>query len=166
MSPAGVLAAMAMGATLLTASALPFGRRVVYNPTPSAPLGWYAVISTGTLRVHDIVLAWLPSVAATLADQRGYLPHSVPILKEIGALEGQVVCIVGDNVAIDGKHLALTRNRDGAGRRLAPWNGCRPLFVGELFLLSNESDASFDSRYFGPIARDAVIGRAVPIWTW
>lgn len=163
---ARVLGAIVVGAALLAASTLPFCRRIVYNPTPSAPLGWYAVVSAPALRVHDIVLARLPDDVAMLADRRGYLPRSVPILKQIGALEGQVVCAVGDSVAIDGKHLARTRNRDGAGRPLAPWTGCRPLVVGELFLLSSESNASFDSRYFGPVKRAAVIGRAVPLWTW
>lgn len=40
------------------------------------------------------------------------------------------------------------------------------LRANELFLLSETSDASFDSRYFGPITVDRVIGRARPLWTW
>ncbi|MBI3531959.1 MAG: S26 family signal peptidase, partial [Burkholderiales bacterium] len=40
------------------------------------------------------------------------------------------------------------------------------LHDGELFLLSATNPASFDSRYFGPIAASAVIGSAQPLWTW
>ena len=39
-------------------------------------------------------------------------------------------------------------------------------FDGELFLLSATNPASFDSRYFGPVAVSAVIGSAQPLWTW
>jgi hypothetical protein len=46
------------------------------------------------------------------------------------------------------------------------WQQCRRLHDGELFLLSATNPASFDSRYFGPIAVSAVIGSAQPLWTW
>jgi type IV secretory pathway protease TraF len=37
---------------------------------------------------------------------------------------------------------------------------------GELFLLNSSHPASFDSRYFGPLDRSFVIGKAVPLWTF
>jgi len=49
---------------------------------------------------------------------------------------------------------------------LPQWSACRTLKTQELFLLSSYSPFSFDSRYFGPVKRAAVIGQAIPLWTW
>ena len=63
--------------------------RLVYNATASAPLGWYVVVPVQEAGVGDVVLAHLPSSAARIADERHYLPESVPILKRVGAVAGQ-----------------------------------------------------------------------------
>ena len=143
--------------------------KVVYNPSDSAPRGWYrieAVSKTNALHVGGVVLAILPQDVAALAAQRGYLPTNVPVLKRIGAMEHQSVCVRNNLVRIDGDITATTRNFDGKHRPLRAWGQCRYLKTDELFLLSNTSPASFDSRYFGPIAATAVLGVAHPVWTW
>jgi type IV secretory pathway protease TraF len=43
------------------------------------------------------------------------------------------------------------------------WEGCRMLTAGEIFVLSPANDASFDSRYFGPLSIEFVRGKAVPL---
>nr|WP_254425784.1 S26 family signal peptidase [Polaromonas sp. A23] len=142
---------------------------VVYNPTDSVPRGWYGVSSidnAASLHVGSIVLARLPVDVASFAGQRGYLPNGVPILKRVGAVARQSVCVRGQTVHIDGAVVATARTHDGARRPLQAWPQCRPLAAGELFLLSDTNPASFDSRYFGPIAASAVLGIARPLWTW
>lgn len=139
--------------------------QIVYNPSDSVPPGWYRIEKAEELHVGDIVLARIPAVSATLAAQRGYLPAGVPILKRIGALAPQSVCVSDRMVRIDGDVVGTIRTRDGLGRELPVWSQSRSLANGELFLLST-NPASFDSRYFGPIAARAVIGRAQPLWTW
>ena len=139
--------------------------RIVYNPSDSVPRGWYSVGSVDSLHVGSIVLAWLPADAAALAAQRGYLPERIPLLKHIGAMAPQRVCIKGHVVRIDGAAVAMARAADGRGRPLSAWHQCRPLREGELFLLSATNPASFDSRYFGPVSVSAVIGNAQPLWT-
>jgi type IV secretory pathway protease TraF len=76
------------------------------------------------------------------------------------------VCIEKHIVRIDGMAVAGVHATDGRGRRLLAWQQCRRLHDGELFLLSASNPASFDSRYFGPVAVSAVIGSAQPLWTW
>lgn len=139
--------------------------QIVYNPSDSVPRGWYRIAKADALHVGDIVLARLPAAPAMLAAQRGYLPAGVPILKRIGALAPQLMCVSDGAVRIDGDVVATVRTRDGQGRELPVWSQCRSLVNGELFLLST-NPASFDSRYFGPIAAKAVIGSAQPLWTW
>jgi len=140
--------------------------RLVYNPSDSVPRGWYRIGSPDLLHVDSIVLAQLPADAAALAAQRGYLPEHVPLLKRIGAMSPQQVCIEKRTVRIDGVAVAGIHRVDDRGRPLLAWQQCRPLRDGELFLLSATNPASFDSRYFGPIAVSAVIGSAQPLWTW
>jgi conjugative transfer signal peptidase TraF len=114
--------------------------------------------------VDSIVLVPLPAKAATLAAQRGYLPTRVPLLKRIGAIAPQEVCIVGRSVRIDGVPVAAALAADRFGRPLPSWQQCRHLEPGELFLLSTTNPASFDSRYFGPVSASTVIGVAHPVW--
>ena len=146
---------------------MPIG--IVFNPSDSVPRGWYRVRridDVASLHAGAVVLARLPADAAALASQRGYLPAGVPILKRIGAVAPQVVCVRERIVRVDGTVVATARTHDGALRPLPSWTQCGPLAEGELFLLSDTNPASFDSRYFGPIAASAVIGVAQPLWTW
>jgi conjugative transfer signal peptidase TraF len=142
---------------------------IVYNPSDSVPRGWYRVghlDDADALRVGSIVLARIPADAAALAMQRGYVPAGVPILKRIGAVAPQSVCVREQVVRIDGAATATVRAVDRKHRPLPVWSQCKALADHELFLLSDTNPASFDSRYFGPIAVSGVIGVASPLWTW
>lgn len=142
--------------------------RMIYNPSDSMAIGWYRVDPfdqrADSLPVGSIVLAHLPTDAAALAARRDYLPMRVPLLKRVGAVAPQRVCMVGGIVHIDGVPVAAALPADRMGRSLPSWTHCRPLRPGELFLLSTTNPASFDSRYFGPVSASAVIGIARPLW--
>lgn len=150
--------------------------RLTYNPSDSVAVGWYRVDPLDhrtsspprplppPLHVGSIVLVPLPAEAAALAAQRGYLPTRIPLLKRVGAVAPQEVCITDDSVRIDGVPSAAVLPADRWGRPLPSWQQCRRLRPGELFLLSVTNPASFDSRYFGPVSASAVIGVAHPVW--
>lgn len=139
--------------------------RIVYNASDSVPPGWYRIEPGGILRVGSIVLARLPAPAAALAAQRGYLPAGVPLLKRVGAVAPQSVCVTGGVVRIDGVTVARTQLADRQGRALPACSHCRRLRAGELFVLSVTNPASFDSRYTGPVDATHVLGVAHPLWT-
>ncbi|MCK6817907.1 S26 family signal peptidase [Enterobacter chengduensis] len=146
--------------------------RLTYNPSNSVAVGWYriepfshrAASLPRPLSVGSVVLVPLPNEAAALAAQRGYLPTRVPLLKRVGAVSPQEVCVAGGIVRIDGVRAASVLSADRLGRPLPSWQQCRRLEPGELFLLSVTNPASFDSRYFGPITASNVIGVAHPVW--
>ena len=88
--------------------------RLIYNPSDSVPVGWYRVQPLDhratslprPLSVGSIVLTRLPADAGVLAAQRGYLPAHVPLLKRVGAVAPQHVCILAGQVRIDGMPVA------------------------------------------------------------
>lgn len=160
------LACMVAGlAALVLPATLHLPVRIVYNPSDSVPRGWYRIDESRSLQVGDLVLAGLPEGAAALAAQRDYLPAGVPLLKRVAAVAPQHVCSDGATVSVDGRPTVNTLAADSRGRLLSVWRQCRRLSEGEVFLLSTSHPASFDSRYFGPVATSAVIGVARPVWT-
>ena len=155
-----VVSVMILGASLFVK--LPV--RVIYNPTDSAPKGYYLIVNS-VIKKDDYVLATLPQEAKILAAKRQYLPIDIPILKPVVAGYGEHICVKNHQIFINGMVVATLLERDSKGRILVPWAGCRPL-LDELFLLSTYSPYSFDGRYFGPVTREMVIGKAVPLWTF
>ena len=140
--------------------------RLVYNGSASAPLGFYRLVPEPAVARGDLVLAHLPGPAAALAAERHYLPLSVPVVKRIAALAGDLVCAKSGMVTVNNHDAARALRADVEGRQLPAWHDCRPLESGEILLLMADVPASFDGRYFGPIPATAIIGRLVPLWTW
>jgi conjugative transfer signal peptidase TraF len=139
--------------------------RVVLNTTASAPLGLY-VISPGRFGRGQLAAVSPPPGLARWMAIRGYLPANVPLLKEVAASGGQQVCGRDRRIFIDGVRVAEARHRDRWGRDLPAFEGCRRLGPAEVFLLNRAAPHSLDSRYFGPVPADRVIGGATPVWIW
>jgi conjugative transfer signal peptidase TraF len=137
-----------------------------WNLTRSAPPGLYVARSGQDVKVRDWVVATLPTHVAALAVQRRYIGSDVPVLKRVAAGEGDRVCAMGGRLLINDHFAAYRKSRDGLGRALPLWSGCRRLGRGGYFLLNRDAANSFDSRYFGPIMRADIIARVAPVWTW
>lgn len=135
---------------------------LLWNASASMPVGLYAVWPAGSAGRGDVVVARLPDGPRRLAAHRGYLPSAVPVIKRIVAAYGDRVCARGDLLWVGGRLAAAREGADAAGRPLGGWQGCRML--GDEVLLLGDSARSFDSRYFGPIGRKLIIGRARLLW--
>lgn len=139
--------------------------RLLFNTTASAPIGVY-LVTPGRFAVGDLIAVQPPpSIAAWMAKRR-YLPMNVPLLKTIAASGGQHVCGKSDGLFVDGRRLAHAKRRDRWGRTLPVFRDCRDLVDGEILLVNAHAPDSLDSRYFGPISTQGVIGSVRPIWTW
>jgi conjugative transfer signal peptidase TraF len=169
-------------ATVLVSAAV---FRLTYNSSASLPLGVYQIriAATATPRAGDIVGLCLDGAVADLALRRGYVhpeglepwiygsrcPGGIaPIGKPVAAVAGDTVLIDSTGVRINGRLLrySRTRTRDRAGRRVphSAW-GRLVLRPGEVWVQSEYTDASFDSRVFGPVPRGAILDRRVPVLT-
>lgn len=161
------IAAIAIVACAGIASTCPgIPHRVFFNPTESAPRGWYWLAGSPSYEPGTYAISFLPQPAANLAHVRRYIPRTIPVLKRIAATPGDRVCEIEGNVVINGRRVARALAFDGSGRALQSWNGCYRLRPREYFLLNPDSAQSFDSRYFGPINGSMLVGTAIPIWTW
>ena len=139
--------------------------KVIWNASASVPIGLYSVHPAGPLRIGELLVVAPPEPLATFLDERHYLPKSVPLLKRVAALPGQIVCRTGGAIAVDGIVVGMALSRDHLGRLLPTWQGCRALTAGEVFLMNRRANASLDGRYFGPLPTTTIVGRADPIWT-
>ena len=159
------LFAAAVAIAAIASVVAPMKRVLIWNASASLPTGLYHLRGTAALHVGErVAIAPAPPLRAFMA-ARGYLPAAVPLLKEVAALGGSTVCRSGFAVSIDSRQAGLARERDRRGRLLPVWRGCRTLSAGDVFVLNRRASDSFDSRYFGPIARRRIIGRASPVWT-
>jgi conjugative transfer signal peptidase TraF len=162
--PPFVSASLAGIAILAALATNPLHPLVLINTTPSEPPGLYAA-SAAPVRVGAIIAFKAPSAAFPYADRKlGYL-HRISMLKAVAAGPGDSVCTAADHLVINGRDLAPIASRDGEGRALPRWTACRQLGPDELFVFSARVPNSFDSRYFGPVSRTAVMGVFNPLLT-
>jgi len=142
------------------------------NLSGSMPVGVYRRTQE-PLRVGQIVAVCLPAAVAQLGLARGYL-HAGPclsgtqaVLKRIAAMGGDVVEVAPTGVTINAQPVpqSAVLDSDSHGRDLlhVPW-GTMTLAPGELWLLSTHDARSWDSRYYGPVPRGAVLATARPLW--
>ena len=137
------------------------------NLSDSMPRGVWRVVP-GEVRRGDVILFCLDGAAARVARERRYLgtgscPNGLePLVKPVVALGGDAVRVAPEGVSVNGVTLPGTAGieRDGAGQALA--QEAAP--DGELWVVASRDPRSWDSRYWGPLPRHAVIGRVVPMW--
>ena len=146
------------------AATMSFTPAVLYNPSASAPVGFYAIKKKYPIRKGALVAAYPPQWARILAAERGYLPADLPVLKSVWGEPGDKVCASKTYISVDGNPDIPVRETDRVGRVMPRWNECRTLQSGEYFLISIDVQTSFDSRYFGPVRDEDIIGNVRLIW--
>jgi conjugative transfer signal peptidase TraF len=138
--------------------------RLVWNASASAPIGLYWVRPGAAIARGDMVIARTPVAVRHLAAVRHYIPENVPLVKRVAAIAGDRVCAIGSVLSVNGNRVASRLLRDGQGRPMPWWRGCRSLGPDDYLLLMEETPASFDGRYFGITGRADIVGKAHLIW--
>jgi type IV secretory pathway protease TraF len=149
------------GTLLVTAIALKPSPRLIWNASASVPTGPYFV----QMRQPDFgeIAVIRPADWVRLyASSRGYLPQNVWLLKPVFAMRASLVCRFGKHIFVNGKLVAKAKTWDLKHRLLPVWEGCHTLKSDEVFVLARPQD-SFDSRYFGPVNRNQIVGTAIPL---
>jgi conjugative transfer signal peptidase TraF len=158
----GPVAGLSIAVAIAMAALLATVPQVLINTTPSEPEGLYR--RTGEpAAVGRLVAFKAPAAAFPYADAHLAYLRRVPMLKAVAAGPGDQVCARDGRLVIAGRDRGPIAWADLEGRALPHWNGCRRLGSGELFVFSARVPNSFDSRYFGPIDRQDVLGVYTPL---
>lgn len=151
----------------IVAAANLLGLRV--NTTESYPEGIYRLVSDDWNK-SDLVEACLPNEVRDFAISRGYIKENgrcdghPSIIKNVMGVEGDQITIT-DGIEINGVGIqdASIRRSDMEGRALTATNDT-VVEPGEVWLMSTHSEVSFDSRYFGAVGVENVLGKLEPLW--
>ncbi|WP_421938138.1 S26 family signal peptidase [Pelagibius sp.] len=143
---------------MAVASLVILPKKLIYNASASAPIGLYW-LDNRPIKRGDYVLMRVPERVRLLVIERGYLPPDVPLLKRVVGLNGDRICRQLDEISVNGSPVATANRWDGLGRDMLDWHGCHVLTEQTVFLLQDHRH-SFDSRYFGPVDRRLITGRA------
>lgn len=143
------------------------------NLTGSLPVGLY-VVAHGAPTHGSLVLVCLPNATAKWARGRGYVSRgatcpeqAMPVGKPVFALPGDTVTVAEAGLLLNGRLAPNTRalGADHHGRLLpglaAGRYAVRP---GELWVVSQYSPFSFDSRYFGAVPIANIRTRIRLLW--
>ena len=137
------------------------------NLTESIPAGLYRehAPELRPLQRGAIVLACLPLEVAKFARARGYLPRgncpggTMPVGKVVIATVGDTVTLCDSGIRINGALVArsLPLMRDRSHRPLPKFARGRYIVAHGTIWLGSQSEAGFDSRYFGAVPSTLVI---------
>jgi len=143
------------------------GTQLYRNIGSSIAPGWYLcqpVPSTGLLPLGAVVEIDPPAIA--ISPLLSYLPDewkALHWLKQVAVVSGDEVCVAGEDVRVDDQVVA---KRPLYHDYPLPYvEGCWTVAVDEVFIMGTNL-RSWDSRYFGPIDRAAVVGVCTALWTW
>ncbi len=136
---------------------------LIWNLTPSVPVGLY-LLQAGQLPKHgEFAVAELPISAARIAQARNYLPKGVRLIKPVAGLPGETVCRFGAVISLNGRLVGMAKSSDAMHRPLPIWQGCRHVAANQIFLMNPQVHDSFDGRYFGATDQKLILGRAQPL---
>jgi conjugative transfer signal peptidase TraF len=149
------------------------GRVILVDTDSACPVGIYRVVRKPMTR-GELVEACLPDAIATYGIARGYIGlgrcrnGAEPVIKLIGATAGDRVDLSRAGVWVNGIALpeSATRSRDSRGREVPTIKrGGYQTRANDVWLFGLQDARSWDSRYYGPVPRQNVIGAALPLLT-
>jgi conjugative transfer signal peptidase TraF len=157
----------AAATVLASAVACLAGAHLLWNWTPSLPLGlyWVSPASSGRAKVGALVAFPVPAHVRALVLERRYLPPGALLVKPVVATAPDRVCTEGGELTVNGAPLGAVATEDTQGRPLPSDPRCGPLSEGEVFVASHFA-TSFDSRTFGPVPLTDIRGTVTPLWTY
>jgi conjugative transfer signal peptidase TraF len=160
-SLAGAVAAAAFASALACLA----GAHLLWNWTPSLPLGLYWVSPGAPVNVGALVAFPVPADVRALVHERNYLPPGALLVKPVVATSADRVCTEGGELTVNGAPLGAVATQDTRGRPLPHDERCGPLPEGQVFVASHFA-TSFDSRTFGPVPTADIRGTVTPLWTY
>lgn len=137
------------------------GYGITYTKSSSMPQGWYLVVPAKNLQRNDIVVFLPPKNTRDFLSQQHWGPKNNLLLKYVMGLPGNLACKYNHYLWINQQKIAPLLVFYAPHKKLPQNNFCRQLTNDEYLLLSTKITRSFDGRYFGPVKRENIMGKAI-----
>ncbi len=146
-----------------------------FNHSQSVAPGFYWVVDKPPEKGDFVSFCPAQDSITQMAYERGYIGfgncpgHTERLLKIVNGKGGDTIELTKAGVVINGSLLSNTTilTQDGLNRPLTLFDKKRRILqADELWVMTNRSPLSFDSRYFGPIRLAQISAVVKPIWTW
>lgn len=134
-----------------------------YQDSTSMPEGWYLTLPVSQISPNEILLFRPPSSAEKIMLKHQWILPGAVMMKEAMGMPGDFVCIQGKSIMINERPIAKIISDYAPNHPLPHLSLCRSLSHNEYMMMSTHIPNSFDSRYFGPIKRSAIIARAIKL---
>ena len=154
----GAGAVIALALTLITIHSLD-APLFLYPSSASLPAGLY-MRSVERVQRGAVVAFSIPEIARRYRERHGARPPTNYLfLKPIIAGAGDHICNDTEKgLRVNGNWIAPLLKTSEEGASLPIWRSCRILNSGEFFTFSRTVTNSFDSRYYGTIHSDEILG--------
>ena len=136
---------------------------IIYNPSESVPRGFYYYAGM-SFKKGDLVLFPVPAIVTEYVAKNYGEKTLQYFVKPVLAMNEEHICFKEENFELEGEFLADIRLNDSQGKPLPLWKECRNLAGNEVFVFADRIENSFDSRYYGPIKKEQIIGVYKPLW--
>jgi conjugative transfer signal peptidase TraF len=152
--------------TALTLGTIADREGIACNRTESLPIGFYRTAPVDERLARGVLVSIdAPASVRAMVRKRDYLRAGERFFKRILAVPGDSVCLDGARFEVNGKTIGPVFKEDRLGRPLPV-----SLFCGtvpkDTFWVGSFYERSFDSRYFGPVARRDLRQQLEPLWTF
>ena len=137
-----------------------YGLKITYQVTPSMPKGFYIIYPIENIKVNDIIVFYPPKKASQFLLTRHLIPHNDWLMKYVVAAPGDYVCKKFSFVWINNEKYAPVLTHSSKNELLPDTPFCSVLTKDKYLSISTIAQHSFDGRYFGPIDKKDIIGKA------
>lgn len=145
------------------------------NTTPSLPVGLYWRVDSPAEMGRYVMFCPPQNKLFEEARKRGYIGGGIcpgnynHLIKRIMATSGDIVSVTDEGVSINNVFMPLSqplRNDSSGSTMPRPMPHLFTLVLGELLLMSDVNDKSFDARYFGVIDTVQIKDVIRPVLVW
>lgn len=143
-----------------------------FNYTESMPIGFYKQTHETTIHDGDLVAVCLPNKIAEIGLKNHYLAHgscnnrSTPVLKKVIAIPGDAVLLNNQFMTVDDISYPATRqykdSHDLPVKKFIHNGSYKHIQIYWLYG-ANDPAHSWDSRYYGGVTRQHIIGVYKPL---
>lgn len=159
--------------SLITAGVLFHAMGFRINLTESIPIGLYRITSVEPLKNTYVIFCPDDRQFFKLAKERGYIDHGLDcggygyLMKIVVAVFGDIVSVTTEGVFVNQTLLPFSKPKltDGMNRTLPKWQALDyQLKEDEIMTMTNQSEWSFDGRYYGLVHTRQIKGMITPLW--